>query len=104
MPTEDDTDKPRKLTETERQKRERTNRLGLDDEHPEGNVTAVACDSAPPTVTIANRDGLVEVRLLGEAARVCGAVHVGDYLDADGQKVNEPVYEATDVSVKRPGR
>jgi hypothetical protein len=67
-------------------------------------VTAVACDLAPPTVTLANRDGLVEVRRLGDAARSCGSIHVGDYVDVEGQKVNEQLYEATDISAKRPGR
>jgi hypothetical protein len=98
---EDDTDKPRKETETERQQRERTDRSGKDDVHAEGNVTAVACEAAPPTVTIANRDGLVTVRLLGEAAKACGRTRVGDYLEADGEKLTEQLFEATDVNVQR---
>jgi hypothetical protein len=52
-------------------------------------------------VTIANLDGLVKIRLLGEAAKTCGSIRVGDYLEADGEKIHEHLFEATDVSVKR---
>jgi hypothetical protein len=103
-PPEDDTDKPRKETEEQRQQRERTNRGGKDDVYTEGNVTATSCDASPPAVTIANRDGPVTVRLLQEAAKACGSIRVGDYLEADGEKVHEQLFEATDVSVKHPRR
>ena len=104
VPPEDDTDKPRKLTEEERQQRQRTNRSGRDDEHTEGNVTAVACDAAIPTITIANRDGLVEVQLLHEAAQSCGSAQAGDYLEADGVKQTEQLFEADSVTLRRGGQ
>jgi len=101
VPPEDDTDKPQKETETERQQRQRTNRSGRDDVTTEGNVTALACDGSTPTITIANRDGLVEVQLFHDAAKTCGSVKVGDYVQADGEKVNENLFLADDLSISR---
>jgi uncharacterized repeat protein (TIGR01451 family) len=93
-------DSPRKETEEQRQQRERTNRSGQDDYRVEGNVMAVTCDADPPTVTIADRDGLVTVRLLRDAATTCGSIKVGDYLSAEGEKIDELLFEATDVSIE----
>jgi hypothetical protein len=101
---EEQTERPRRLTETERQQHERTNRSGLDDARTEGNVLAVGCDAAVPTITIANRDGPVEVRLLGEAAAACRSAEVGDYLEVDGVKQTEQLYEADTITVRRAGQ
>ena len=51
---------------------------------------------------IANKDGLVKVILLGDAAKAAGSIRVGDYLEADGEKQNEQLFEATDVSISHP--
>ena len=101
---EDDTDKPRRETEEERQQRERTNRGNKADVHTEGNVTAVACDAPWPSVTIANRDGLVQVRLVKGAQQQCSAIQVGDYLEVDGEKVHEQLFDAEDITIIRGGR
>jgi hypothetical protein len=100
---EDDTDKPRKETDEERQQRHRTNASNRDDEHTEGNVLAVTCDADPPTITIANRDGDVDIHLQGDAAQACRSARVGDYLEADGEKQNEQLYDASDVTLHRDG-
>ena len=94
-------DSPRKPTEEEKQQRQRTNRSNRDDEHTEGNVLEVHCDAAIPMLVIANRDGHVEVRLLGGAAPLCKSVRVGDYVHADGVKQHEQLFEADDVSISR---
>jgi hypothetical protein len=104
VPPEDNQDKPQKLTDEERQQRQRTNRSNRDDEHTEGNVTAVACDAAIPTITIANRDGLVEIQLLHEAAESCSSARVGDYLEADGVKQTEQLFDADTVTLRRGGQ
>jgi hypothetical protein len=98
-PSEDDNDKPRKETDEERQQRHRTNTSNRDDEHTEGNVMAVVCDAEPPTITSANRDGMVDVHLIGDAVESCASARVGDYLEADGEKQNEQLYHATDVTL-----
>lgn len=92
-------DKQVRLTSEQRQHQQRTNRSGRDDEHTEGNVMAVACEADPPTVTLANRDGSVTVVLAGDARRACSSVGVGDYAEADGQKENERLFYADDLSV-----
>lgn len=96
---EDDTDKPHKLTEEQRQQRQRTNTSNRDDEHTEGNVMAVACDAVPPTVSVANRDGIVTVVLQHEATAVCTSIKVGDYVEADGQKEHEQLFYADSLDI-----
>jgi CSLREA domain-containing protein len=104
VPPEDNQDKPQKLTDEERQQRQRTNRSGRDDEHTEGNVTAVACDASIPTITIANRDGLVEIQLLHEAVQSCSSARIGDYLEADGVKQTEQLFDADTITLRRGGQ
>jgi hypothetical protein len=82
--SEDDTDKAQRLTDEARQRRQRTNTSGRDDEHTEGNITAVDCTASTPTISIANRDGIVAVELQGDAVQECGDATVGAYLEADG--------------------
>jgi hypothetical protein len=98
----DEDDKP-KETREQQQQRERTNRSDLDEYRVEGNVMEVHADADPPYVVIANRDGLVKVVLLGkDAAIAADSIKVGDYLEADGEKQNELLFEAESVSVKHP--
>ncbi|MCC6179374.1 MAG: hypothetical protein IT305_29045 [Chloroflexi bacterium] len=96
---DDDHDEPRRLTEAQRRQRERTNQLGLDDDHTEGNVVAVRC--AENVVSIANRDGDAEVRLLGDARKACADVRVGDYLMAEGAKQHEALFDAERITTER---
>ena len=98
--TDDGTDTPRKETGEQRQQRERTNRGGKDDVYVEGNVVEVHPEAEPPYVMIGNRDGLVKVVLYKDAAQSASGIKVSDYLEADGEKVHEQLFEATDVSVK----
>ncbi|MCC7370482.1 MAG: DUF11 domain-containing protein [Chloroflexi bacterium] len=110
-PSEDD---PKKPTEEQRQQNERTNRSGLDDYRTEGNVVAKDCgegpepglpatatQAEPPFIVIANRDGLVTIRLLGDSRYACKQYQVGDYLEADGEKVHEYLFDAENVSKPR---
>jgi autotransporter-associated beta strand protein len=98
-PGDDDTDKPRKETDEDRQQRQRTNTGNKDDVYIEGNVVEVHQDEVPPYVVIANKDGLVRVNLL--CGSQCPTIRVGDYLEADGEKQHEQLFDATDVSVRR---
>ena len=67
----------------------------------EGDVLETHCDEPWPYVVIANRDGAVEVRLLKEAQKACSSIHVGDYLEADGEKQHEFLFHADSVEIKR---
>ena len=116
-PPDDDKDKPRKLTEEQKQQRQRTNRGGLDDTRTEGNVLGVRCEAGTPVPStksgfvavpddvpyalIATGDGIQQVRLLDDARTVCRSIRVGDYLTAEGEKVHEQLFDAYDADVER---
>jgi hypothetical protein len=92
-----DDDRTAKLTDDQRRQHQRTDRSGSDDVRTEGNVIATGCDTDPPTLSIANRDGTVVLTLLGGASKSCGAFPVGSYLVAEGEKVNEQRFDAYEV-------
>ena len=54
------------------------------------------------------RAGLVDtrqvVRLLRSAREACASIQVGSYLEADGTKQHEGLFEADDVTIARPRR
>ena len=95
-------DKERRLTETQRQQRERTNTSGLDDYRTEGNVVEVHLDANPPYVVLGMRDGNQTVRLT--CGDDCPDIKVGDYIEAEGVKENEQLFEAESVVVTRNGQ
>jgi len=95
--------KPRRLTEEQKQQRQRTDTSSLDDTRNEGNVLATRCDEDPPLAIIANRDGQVIVQLLYEARKACRSIRAGDYLEASGEKQTEQLFEAHEVTVTRGG-
>jgi hypothetical protein len=99
-PPDQDRDPPRRLTEEQRQQRRRSDTSELDDTHVEGDVVGVDGRATPPTITIASRDGDVTLRLHGGAARQVGTVRVGDYVQAEGEKVHEGLYEIGDLEVE----
>jgi hypothetical protein len=98
-----DDEKP-KETEQQRHERNRTNASSPDDERIEGNVISTNCADAWPYLTIANRDGEVEVRLVKDAKKYCDNIQVGDYFDATGQKIHELLFYAEDFTLHRGGR
>jgi len=95
-------DAPRRLTETQRQQRERSNQLGLDDYRTEGNVLDVRLGADQPYVVIGTRDGRQTIYL--NCGDHCPDVRVGDYVEADGVKENEQVFAADTIVVTRAGR
>jgi hypothetical protein len=98
-PGEDDTDKPRKQTAEQRQQRERTNNGNKDDVYTEGNVVEVHLDPPQAYIVIGMKDGPQRVDLLCGSA--CPTIVVGDYVQADGEKEDEGLFHATDVTVTR---
>jgi hypothetical protein len=96
--------KPDRLTAEQRQQHDRTNRLGLDDYRTEGNVVAVRPEAEPPEIVLANRDGPVVVQLLGDARDAASTAQTGDYLEADGVKETEQLFQAESVTITRAGR
>ena len=64
-------------------------------------VTVNITDNEPGIFVIANRDGLVEVKLVKEARAACSSISVGDYLEADGEKQHEHLFHADSLDIKR---
>ncbi len=95
-------DTPRRLTEEQRQQRERTNAGNRADVTTEGNVVEVHLDAAPPYVVIGMRDGNQVVRL--SCGGDCPDIRVGDYLEADGEKEHEQLFNADSIEVTRNGQ
>jgi hypothetical protein len=98
---EDDNDNGDSESRISRQRRERTNQLGFDDYHIEGNVVDVVLDADQPYAVIGTRDGLVRVMLPCKDG--CPRVRVGDYLEADGVKQTEQLFQADSVRLTRNG-
>lgn len=105
---QDDTDPSRKNTQEskdvketqeQQQQRERTNRGNRDDIATEGNVTEVHLDANPPYVVLGNRDGAVRINLL--CGDQCPVIRVGDYIEVDGEKQHEQLYDAEQVTVRK---
>jgi hypothetical protein len=90
-------DSPRTVTEEQRQQRQRTNAGNRDDVATEGNVVEVTRTSDGLVIVIANADGLVTV--VYPCGSSCPTIRVGDYVQVSGEKVNEQLYQADDVTV-----
>ena len=90
-PKNDDDDRPRGT---------RRVRPSRDDTRTEGNVVEIRADLIPPVIMIANRDGLVELRLFGEARDALVFVTVGQYVIATGQKQHEQLYDIDELSIE----
>lgn len=67
-------------------------------------MLAVDCAIAPAEVVLANLDGQPTVRLLGEAAQLCRAIRPGDYLEVEGEKINDVLFEARHARLERRRR
>ena len=91
---------------------------GEDEFRTEGNVVGVRCTASDPVpelnegfivepdmlpyALIANRDeGAQKILLIKDAAKLCGSIRVGDYLEAEGEKQSEALFHADDVSIQR---
>ena len=62
-------------------------------------MVEVVADPQGLTIVLGNLDGRVTV-LLRCGAR-CPTIRVGDYVEVDGEKVHEQLYEAESVTVVR---
>jgi type VI secretion system secreted protein VgrG len=56
-----------------------------------------------PYVVIGNVDGDQRVRLRGDAKSMCSSIRIGDYLEADGEKQHEQLFDADEVTIRRGG-
>jgi type VI secretion system secreted protein VgrG len=56
-----------------------------------------------PYVVIGNVDGDQRVRLRGDAKSMCSSIRIGDYLEAEGEKQHEQLFDADEVTIRRGG-
>lgn len=91
-----------------------------EEEETEGHVVGVRCQLGAPIPTpalgevpfnpadvpyalIVTVDGVQQVRLVREARAICGVIQVGDYLEANGDKVHEFLFDAESFVLLRGG-
>ncbi|MFN8526703.1 MAG: hypothetical protein U0821_26665 [Chloroflexota bacterium] len=98
-------DKDKKETDEQRQQRERTNKGNKDDVYTEGDVLEIDCSANNvPTVYIGTRDGRQQIRLYYDTKLQCTSILVGDYLEVDGVKQHELLFDAENITIKRGGK
>ena len=84
-------------TEEQRQQDQRTNRSNKSDVVTEGNVLEVQVGPDGLTIVIGNVDGRVVIHLT--CTTDCPTVRPGDYIEVEGEKIHEQLYEAETVTV-----
>jgi hypothetical protein len=78
-----------------------TNKGSDDDEDHvlDGQVLEIDTLKDPPEVTIGSVDGLTVVKVLKTDEIAINGIHLGDYIQARGEKQSEVLFEATQLSV-----
>jgi len=64
-----------------------------------GQVLEIDTLKDPPEVIIGSVDGLTVIRVLKTDEIATNGVHLGDYIQANGEKQNEQLFDATELSV-----
>jgi subtilisin-like proprotein convertase family protein len=96
-PPPDKEDAPRWKTEEQRQQERHTNTSNRSDVVTEGNVLSVESGPDGLVITIGNVDGPVTIVL--RCGSSCPTVRPGDYVEVDGEKIHEFLYEADGINV-----
>jgi hypothetical protein len=107
---------PQPENEDNRRTRRNNATRGEDESRTEGDVVGVRCaESEPvpelsrgfivhpnmvPYAVIGTRDGAQQVLLIHESAKSCTSIHVGDYLEVDGEKQSEELFQGHDIDIK----
>jgi uncharacterized repeat protein (TIGR01451 family) len=112
QPENDDEDEERR---NERRNEEARHRSEQEEGETQGDVVAVVCTDNGrrpddpvdqddgrdvPYVVIVTLDGNQKVRLRADARRACQGIRIGDYLEANGEKQSEVLFDADDVKVR----
>ena len=64
-----------------------------------GQVLEINTLKDPPELYVANADGIVTVKMLKTDEIARNGVRLGDHISAIGEKINELLFEATELSV-----
>jgi hypothetical protein len=97
-PKDDDKeDSPREQTAEQRYQSQHTNAGHRSDVATEGNVLEVTTTPNGLSIVIADADGLVTI--IYPCGSACPAIRPGNYVEVSGEKENEQLYQADDVTV-----
>jgi len=81
-------------------KDKKNNRDDHDEDHVlNGQVMALDTWKDPPEMLVGTVDGPTVVRVLKTDEIAMNGVGVGDYVELNGEKINEQLFEATQISV-----
>jgi hypothetical protein len=88
----------------EKEKKDQKNKKNQDDDRGEdfvlnGQVLEIDTSKNPPELVVGTVDGRAVVRVLKTDEIAVNGVGVGDYVELTGEKVNELLFEATQISV-----
>jgi hypothetical protein len=88
----------------DKDKKEKNEKKNKDDDRGDdfvlnGQVLAIDERKDPPEMVVGTVDGEATVRVLKTDEIAMNGVHVGDYVELTGEKVNELLFEATEISV-----
>ena len=64
-----------------------------------GQVLEIDTLKNPPELIVGSVDGQTVVRVLKTDEIALNGIHLGDYIEADGEKVHEQLFEATQLGV-----
>ena len=88
----------------DKEKKEKNDKKNKDDDRGDdyvlnGQVLAIDTQKDPPEMVVGTVDGAATVRVLKTDEIAVNGVHVGDYVELTGEKINELLFEATQISV-----
>jgi len=87
----DEKDKDKEKEKREKQENE--------DRVMNGQVLEINTLKDPPEIIVGSVDGQTVIRVLKTDEIVRNGVGLGDFIEADGEKINEQLFEATSLSV-----
>jgi hypothetical protein len=93
MSGKDDNNKDKDREKERREKAENEDRV------INGQVLEIDTLKNPPEIVLGSVDGQTIVRVLKTDEISLNGVHLGDYIEADGEKIHEQLFEATQISV-----
>ena len=79
--------------------KERREKAENEDRIINGQVLEIDSLKDPPELIIGSVDGQTVVRVLKTDEITKNGIHLGDYIQADGEKIHEQLFEATMLSV-----
>ena len=85
----------------EKDQKEKKPQSSDDDEDHKLNAQVLEIDTLkdPPELIVGSVDGQTVIRVLKTDEIAINAVRLGDYIEAKGEKINEQLFEATELSV-----